>query len=78
MGLGCLLGMLPAGIWEWKISSEEGALTWWVLSPPSALRRGGVVAQELLGHRHCGTGLVKPSPAQGWLSEVFCSQIGAL
>lgn len=28
LGLGCLLGMLLAGIQEWKISSEEGARTW--------------------------------------------------
>lgn len=28
LGLDCLLGMLPAGIREWKISGKEGALTW--------------------------------------------------
>lgn len=40
--LAASFGMLLAGIWEWKISGEEGALTrydtCWVLLPPSALR----------------------------------------
>ena len=42
LGLGCPLGMLLLGIQEWKISGEEGALTWqdscWVLWSPCAVQ----------------------------------------
>ncbi|KFP17229.1 Tensin, partial [Egretta garzetta] len=39
--------------------------------PPPLYGEGGSVAQELSGPGCCGMGLVKPSPAQGWLSEVM-------